>query len=140
MNEFQLTPASEVDLIDAALADLGTIVRRARVGTLTDDDFNALAGRMRSGLSRLRTSRLIADGGDEDGETIVLTDVGAAHARAGIAARQRAISRLLKTTPGLTTGRQTPAPRPDRMRTYAGPVIDGVLGVIDGGLTEGGRP
>lgn len=112
----------EYDLIQAALADMGTIHRRALAQTLTEEDFRELMSRARGSLMTLRDLLI---GLDEP--SIELTDAG----RAAVATPRKDARSLLSRIPGLMTGRQVPPPAPARMRS----VVQGRrrLGVIEGG-------
>lgn len=82
-----------LDLVEATLADLGTLHRRAGNETLTEGDFRALTRRMRDNLRALRQQLQ-----DEEGGTLVLTDAASALVRA------EEMKRTLKTRPGQPLG------------------------------------
>lgn len=112
----------EYDLIQAALADMGTIKRRASSQTLTEEDFNELMGRARGHLLDLRELLI----GLEEPQ-IELTDAGLA----ALAKPPRRLDarELLSRIPGLMTARQLPSPARMRAVTDRGRR----LGVVDGG-------
>lgn len=114
----------EYDLIQAALADMGTIHRRASEQTLTEEDFRELMGRARRHLIDLRELLI---GLDEP--AIELTDAG----RAALAKPPRRLDAraLMARIPGLMTGRQVPSPSLARMRSVT--QRGRCLGIIDGG-------
>ncbi|NBB51473.1 hypothetical protein GVN24_24620 [Rhizobium sp. CRIBSB] len=127
MSETVLTPADEAELLNLALADLGSIVRRSRFGTLNEADFDSLMLRARTRIRRVR-DQLLAD--DLPSGALELTDIGEALAIAGEITRDPAFQRLLQT-PGLMRGCDVPSPAEDR-RAQRMPCVNG-LGVIDGG-------
>jgi hypothetical protein len=82
-----------LDLVEATLADLGTLHRRAGNAALDESDFRALTRRMRDNLRALRQQLE-----DEEGGTLVLTDLGLAMTQA------ENVKRSLKARPGQTLG------------------------------------
>ncbi|WP_370236576.1 hypothetical protein [Brevundimonas sp.] len=82
-----------LDLVEALLADLGILHRRAGNETLTPDDFRTLTRRMRDNLRALRQQLE-----DEEGGNLVLTDVASALVRA------EEMKRTLKARPGQSLG------------------------------------
>lgn len=112
----------EYDLIQAALADMGTIHRRASAQTLTEEDFRELMARARGHLLDLRELLI---GLDEP--AVELTDAGLA----ALATPPRRLDAraLLSRIPGLMTARQLASPTRIRAVTDRGRR----LGVIDGG-------
>lgn len=113
---------TDLDVINFLLADIGTVVRRRRENTLSDEDFETLMGRSRARLKHLRDQRMVEDLGIE------LTDAGNAVAQARDLFRQPGVLDLFRRLPGLMTGRELaekPFARcPDRM-----PMV-GHLGIV----------
>lgn len=116
------TNETELELIDGALGDLGSIHRRAAAGTLPEDDFRALLTRVRKRLKALRAVHLV---NDEPG--VELTDAGAAAAVACAVGQKPEIRQLLRRAPALMTARQLAGnPAVSRARFY------GPFAAIDG--------
>lgn len=114
---------TDLELIDGALADLGSIHRRAAAQTLPEADFRELMTRVRT---RLRALRLAHLGGDEP--VLVLTDAGAAAAVACAVGQKPEVRALLRRIPALMTAQQlADSPGVSRARFY------GPFAAIDGG-------
>lgn len=118
-------PESELEQIDAALADLGTLHRRAGAQTLTEEDFRGLVRGIRSRLISLRAAAMA----DEE-PPLELTDAGVAAALACNVAQRPEVQRLIRRVPSLMTARNLAAhPGVGRARFH------GDFAAIDGGLS-----
>lgn len=114
---------TELQLIDGALADLGTLDRRARCQTLSEDEYRTLSRRLRDRLKALRAARL-----DSDEPAILLTDAGMAAAVACAVGQRPEIRELIRRAPALMMASQlADHPGITRVRTY------GSFAAIDGG-------
>jgi len=113
-----------LDLVEATLADLGTLHRRAGNETLTEGDFRTLTRRMRDNLRALRQQLE-----DEEGGTLVLTDLGLALTQA------ENVKRTLKARPGQSLGLADLLSRVPGLRRASdlGRDLSRGLRVIDGG-------
>ena len=113
-----------LDLVEATLADLGTLHRRAGNETLTEGDFRTLTRRMRDNLRALRQQLE-----DEEGGTLVLTDLGLALTQA------ENVKRTLKARPGQSLGLADLLARVPGLRRASdlGRDLSRGLRVIDGG-------
>lgn len=109
-----LAPFDRIAAINSAIQDLGSIVRRSQAGSLDQDSFYELAGRLRRTLKQLRVA-LTEDELDERLDGLALTDLGAA------------IGRLVEA--GVITPASQLLDGVGRARTY------GHLAVIDGDLS-----
>lgn len=116
---------TNVELVDALLADMGAIHRRAANETLSETDFRGLMERARWNAKALR-DRLV----DEDEPAIELTDKAMAVIAAGKVGRHLSLGGLMRRKPRVQTGREL-AEDVARIRT----VTDGerTVGVVDGG-------
>ena len=94
-------PSDEIELIDRALADVGTIHRRAAAETLSAEEMRQLLDRVRRRLKLVRASRLAEEGSG----SIELTDLGRAHASAvELASKPGLLVDLLNQLPSLRRG------------------------------------
>lgn len=122
---------TNVELMDAVLADMGAIHRRATNETLNEQDFRQLMSRARWNATALR-QRLL----DEEEPPIELTDKTQAVILAGKVGRHPHLVGILRRLPGLMTGREL-ADRglADRGLARLRTVSDGArtLGVVEGG-------
>ena len=116
---------TNVELVEAVLADMGAIHRRATNETLDEKDFRELMSRARWNAEALRQRML-----DEEEPLIEVTDRAKAILAAGRIARAPGFRQLLSRTAAVMTGRDLVERGPSRLRT----VTDGgrTLGVVDG--------
>lgn len=126
LTQYIESPADEVQLLDAVLADLGSVVRRSRFGTLEEADFDGLMARARARLKALRAARQA----EADLEPLELTEAGRAYAAATEVALDLArVKRGITDAFGIKAlfrGSELPTP----VRTH------GHLSVFDGGPPE----
>ena len=114
---------TDLELIDHALADLGSIHRRAGTDAFTEEDFRGLMTRVRGRLKTLRSSLL-----DSDEPALVLTDAGMAAAVACAVGQKPEIRDLIRRVPSLMTAQHLAQhPGVAKARIY------GDFAAIDGG-------
>ncbi len=124
----------DLDRIEAVLADLGTIVRRAGAETLSEEEFHGFASRARRNLIALRASlRAERETDIEGGGGFELTGLGLTtlgQALSDSADQRRAsIKALASRIDGLMTGADLAALPQGTARAR----VCGTLIVIDGG-------
>jgi hypothetical protein len=120
--------ATELELIDGALADIGTIWRRSGEKTLSNADFAELMRRSRQRLLALRDIALT------DEPEVELTEAGQAMLTARSIAFNPAMIAALKRLPGIRTARQLLDDSDLDDASGRRPRVVGGLELIQGGL------